>query len=94
MPETHTTLRELREGTVNPDSGKPFTGEEIARRLNVSTNTYFRWEWGQTMPSGHNLIALESVLPGSTHTLVRVRLPLTPLVADEARERQAAQKTA
>lgn len=75
MPETQTPLRELRERTTNPETGKPFTGEEIARKLNVSTNTYFRWEWGQTIPSGHNLVALEAVMPGSTHTLVNVKVP-------------------
>ncbi|MBZ9712228.1 helix-turn-helix domain-containing protein [Deinococcus multiflagellatus] len=72
MPETPSTLRELRERTVNPETGKAFTGEEIARKLSVSTNTYFRWEWGQSVPNGINLMRLEKILPGSTHTLVDV----------------------
>ena len=73
MPETTKTLRELREATTDPETGKAFTGEAIARALGVSVNTYFRWEWNETMPSAMNLIKLERVLPGATHTLVSVK---------------------
>ena len=72
MPEAPITLKEVRERTIDPNTGKSFTGEAVARLLNVSTNTYFRWEWGQTIPTGTNLVALEQVLPGSTLTFVKV----------------------
>lgn len=66
------TLRELREKTTNPDTGRPYSGEEVARAVGVAVNTYFRWEWKQSVPSGGNLVRLEKVLPGATHTLVKV----------------------
>jgi len=69
------TLAELRAKTINPATAKPYTGEEVARACEVSTNTYFRWEWGTSTPGGRNLIRLEQVLPGSTHTLVSVLRP-------------------
>lgn len=65
-------LSELRDQTLNPDTGKSYTGAELAEKIGVSVNTYFRWEWGQSVPSGRNLVKLESLLPGSTHTLVNV----------------------
>lgn len=73
MPKAAATLRELRERTTNPETGKPFTGEAVARAVGVTTNTYFRWEWGESVPTGTNLIRLETVLPGATHTLVSVK---------------------
>lgn len=65
-------LSELRDRTINPDTGRTYTGSEVAAKIGVSVNTYFRWEWGQTIPSGRNLIELEKVLPGATHTFVNV----------------------
>ena len=70
------TLAELRGRTINPKTTKPYTGEEVARACGVSTNTYFRWEWGNSTPGGRNLTKLEMVLPGSTHTLVGVLRPV------------------
>lgn len=66
-------LSELRERTLNPDTGRSYTGAELAEKIGVSVNTYFRWEWGQTIPTGRNLVKLESFLPGATHTLVSVK---------------------
>lgn len=66
-------LAELRGKTINPDTGETYTGREVAEKIGVSVNTYFRWEWGHNVPSGRNLIALEKILPHSTHTFVKVQ---------------------
>ena len=75
------TLAELRAQTTNPITGRPYTGEEVARACQVSTNTYFRWEWGNSVPGGRNMAKLETVLPGSTHALVCVDPGSTPIAA-------------
>ena len=75
MSKAAPTLRERRERTTNPETGKAFTGEAVARAVGVSVNTYFRWEWGVSVPTGRNLALLEAILPGATHTLVGVKSP-------------------
>ena len=72
MPKAPATLRELRERTTNPETGKPFAGEAVARAVGVTTSTYFRWEWGDSVPTGTNLTRLEKILSGDTITLVNV----------------------
>jgi len=58
-------LTELRARTTNPATGRAYTGEQMARACNVTVNTYFRWEWGTSVPGGLNLLKLDEVLPGA-----------------------------
>lgn len=75
MIERTDSLREVRQRTINPKTGKPFSGSDVARTVGVSTNTYFNWEGGKCIPTGTNLIRLENVLPGATSTFVDVKVP-------------------
>ena len=58
-------LTELRARTTNPATGCAYTGEQMARACNVTAATYFRWEWGTSVPNSLNLLKLDEVLPGA-----------------------------
>jgi transcriptional regulator with XRE-family HTH domain len=56
----HFSGRVLREARL--DQSPPLTGEQLARRLDVTYRTVQRWEAGDSSPSGGDLLRLALAL--------------------------------